>query len=357
MMLACTAMAHAEDRTKCPDVPKDASAADQALCWYERQQGENDACADDDQCLEHAISWCPDAALDDPRVANTCFFGQLRMGFYDRAKDIAEYMDDSTDRARNCREALNGMMDVPVVTNPKGGEVHANGQTYGRAPIQVRLPSPWWKQTFTVHFDGKTVAVDSDRIRSAFDASVCEMHDLVIKGPEPVEDEELDGKGTERADQPTRGTTRPGDGPRGTDNGPGEIDDNGGQSRTQDTSDNRRMTTAGWILTGTGAGTLVAAAVFGGIGLREENELDSSCGNSAGFPSGFCDPSADPQSTADRASLFSNLGWGFLGVGIATLGAGATLLGLSAGDETRGSVTPALRCGPNGCIGNLRAVF
>jgi hypothetical protein len=110
-----------------------------------------------------------------------------------------------------------------------------------------------------------------------------------------------------------------------------------------------------WALIGTGSSVVVAGMVTGLMASAKEDELAEGC------PSGTCpNPRQDPgwQDKIDdtrRMALVTDVLWG---VGLATLGAGITLLVLDAGAEQ-----PAERaelqagCGGSGCNVALRGRF
>jgi len=177
----------AADRTPCAGLGKDATAASQAHCWFERfRDGAQDCGVDAKQCAEQTALWCADAALDDARVANACFLAPVRLGRFDDAVKIAEYVTEPTDEASKCRNALGGVGEVRVVTVPAGGEVLVDGKTYGAAPVTLRLASPWWKREVSVTFGDAKIAVSDEQLRNVLDPRACEMGDLVVQGPEPV---------------------------------------------------------------------------------------------------------------------------------------------------------------------------
>lgn len=117
-------------------------------------------------------------------------------------------------------------------------------------------------------------------------------------------------------------------------------------------------TTGGWVLAGSGALLLASSAVFGGLALREQNDLDSRCGPSAGLPQGRCDPDAGVGAIADRVDRLSLAGWAVLGAGVAALAVGITWLALADDGEQRdAALAPALRCARDGCVGGVHASF
>jgi len=165
----------------CPE--SGSSAADQALCWFDRS--ENSVGAEALAQLERAYTQCIDAALDEPRVAEACFLTPLRLGRLTEAREAFEYVVEPTPEQTSCADALSNVMPLRVLTVPEGGAVEVDGEPVGNAPVEVRLASPWWERSIAARFGETRVEAEPDRLLSAFDTRACAMSHLVIQGPEP----------------------------------------------------------------------------------------------------------------------------------------------------------------------------
>ncbi|MFW6089824.1 MAG: PEGA domain-containing protein, partial [Gemmatimonadota bacterium] len=233
------------DGAPCPDLDPDATAAEHAVCWFDRHDvGESDCQPDgSDECLQQAVHWCESAALDDPRVANACFLAPLRAGAFETASEVAEYVTEPSPETQRCREAVTGMLTVRIVTTPEGGEVTVDGRAYGAAPVEVSLPSPWWERRIEVTFGDTQVEVSKKQLTEAFDARACKLGDVVVEGPE-------------RAAEPAAATP-PGDEP--------------------ETEPGNGLTVLGWTLVGAGGAMGITALATGLVADSKYGDLNDEC--------------------------------------------------------------------------------
>jgi hypothetical protein len=177
-------------RHPCPKIETDATAAEQALCWFKHELQNGAQCRGSggnvSQCISQATAWCNDAALDNGSVADACFLAYIRAGQFDEAISVAGYFQNPADQAHQCRAALVAVT-TRVVTNPAGAQISIDGKRYGQAPVEVTLTGNWWTKEVKAVFEAgsKTVEVLAKReqLIAAFDKRACAMGDLLIEGP------------------------------------------------------------------------------------------------------------------------------------------------------------------------------
>jgi hypothetical protein len=186
-----TARAQSEGR-ECPGLESGASAEQQALCWFERdQRGAADECAavkdGISTCTRQTASWCAEAAFDNASVADACFLSHLRAGQLDEALSIERYLQTPTGEVAKCQQTLKSVT-VKFVSVPAGAEILVDGHSYGKAPVEVELRGQWWKSAALARFgadDGVTeTEVSRQDLIAAFDRRACAMAEVVVKGSE-----------------------------------------------------------------------------------------------------------------------------------------------------------------------------
>lgn len=179
------------DRSPCLNVDTGGTAAEQALCWFERDRRGSPECqpgrAQVSSCISHALAWCSDAELDAASVADACFLAYLRAGQLEDALVVAGYLQTPAEEARRCREAL-AAVTVRVISNPPGAQITVDGKRYGRAPVEIKLIGNWWTKKITAAFDAANserteVHASREQLVGAFDKRACIMGDLLIEGP------------------------------------------------------------------------------------------------------------------------------------------------------------------------------
>lgn len=99
--------------------------------------------------------------------------------------------------------------------------------------------------------------------------------------------------------------------------------------------------TIAWVVTYSGGAVLAASAIVGLVGFDQKGELDDNC-QEYDCPAGFDDKIED---TKDLF-LYSDV---LLGVGLATLGVGLTLLVFNDDDPTSSHSEIGAQCGPGTC--------
>lgn len=174
----------------CPSLGQDATAEEQAVCWFQREKSNSLECegqnGESSACISQTNAWCSQASLDAEPVATACLLAAIRSGQLKEAKEIAGYLRNPSKTAEACAAVLK-RAGIRIVTNPAGAEVIVNGHSYGNAPIEVRLVGDWWESDVKARFatDPKTVevAVSSDELLNTFDKEECVFGDLVITGP------------------------------------------------------------------------------------------------------------------------------------------------------------------------------
>ncbi|MCC7542838.1 MAG: PEGA domain-containing protein [Deltaproteobacteria bacterium] len=299
LVLLVTAPAHAQERTPCADVPADASAADQALCWDTRIQRGAEECTGDRStvCTERLAAYCEDAALDDANVSAACFRAFVRLGRHEPAAATVRYLRELTEAAGRCRAAYTEPVSFRVVTNPAGAEVVVEGESYGTAPVEIRLSQPWWTRHVTVLFATRgartrVVELARERLEAAFDRSSCGTRDVVVQGP----------AGT---------ITEPPPGP--------DADDR----RSPPVVERARVSVPGLVTTVAGGAIAIAGSVLLVLAETWAQELHDL------EPGSTWD--ADRQAQLDRIEPTRIVGGTVLGIGVIAIGAGLTLLLLDDG--------------------------
>lgn len=274
----------------CPDAGVGATAAEQAVCWFDRHEASDSTCTIEgvDVCLTNATGWCHGVPLDDPRVREACFLAPLRAGRFTQAAEVAEYLSDASPSVARCRDAVTGMLSGRVVSNPAGGEVTVDGRSYGPAPLEVQLPSPWWEREIIVRFGDTPVTVTAEAIGQAFDSRSCRLGDIVVEGPRST------GSGA-----PTGG---------------------GGDDA---------LGIAGWVLVGVGAAAGVTALITGIAAESTYQDLATRC------PAGPCGPGLESDISSGAALALTSTVTTFIGAGLGVAGIVLLIIDvLDAGSES-----------------------
>ena len=237
--IALPARTLAQDRVGCPGLPDTASAEEHALCWADLHGTE--AC--EGRCAARAAAWCADAALDDPRVADACLLSHVRAGQLDEARALAEYQSQPSALAARCRDQLTRVTTVRVATDPPGAAVLVDGERRGTAPVDIRLPSPWWRNDVAVSFGGQRVEVTDEELAGALDLNSCELTEVVVTDPRSGSPPS-EPRSTPRDEPDMRSTSS---------DGPGLLP---------------------WIVAGAGAAVAVTGAVLLGVGLGDRATVE-----------------------------------------------------------------------------------
>lgn len=105
----------------------------------------------------------------------------------------------------------------------------------------------------------------------------------------------------------------------------------------------------GWIIAGVGGALVVAGVVTGVLALDAQSQLAEICD-----PDGACDPGFEP--TRDSAALLAGLTDGFI-IGGGVIAAAGVVLALVLATSGEESPSAGVFCGPDGCMGAVRAQF
>lgn len=177
----------------CPDVAAPTAgdalaAAEQALCWYERdREGASECVATrpgSSACVAHAARWCDQADLDvNPQVPNACFLARVREGQLDEAARIAPLLTEAWREVEPCRAAVMEGITVQVSTAPAGGVIHSGAQRVGETRAQIRLLAPFWRQSLSVAFGDVRVDVTPETLVESFDPRACTMRPIRVDRP------------------------------------------------------------------------------------------------------------------------------------------------------------------------------
>ena len=180
VILFVVAPASARAQESCPGAQADASAAEQALCWFDRASDGGDEATS----LEHARTHCVDAALDEPRVAEACFLAPLRLRRFAEALEAFEYVSSPSAELTRCAGALRDVLPLQILSAPEGAAIEVDGTPVGTAPVEVRLATPWWERSIAARFGETRVEVGAAELAAAFDTNACAMSHLAVHGPE-----------------------------------------------------------------------------------------------------------------------------------------------------------------------------
>ncbi|MCC7542271.1 MAG: hypothetical protein IT379_38995, partial [Deltaproteobacteria bacterium] len=180
-------------RDACPDVAAPAEgdpvgAAEQALCWYERDRNQAPDCVATREgssvCIAHAARWCEDANLElDPQVANACFLARVRERQLDEAARIAPLLAAAWREVEPCRAAVTEGVTVEVTTSPEGGAIFSDGHRVGETRALIRLAAPFWRQGVSASFGDVRSDVTPEQLVRSFDVRACTMRPLRIERP------------------------------------------------------------------------------------------------------------------------------------------------------------------------------
>jgi hypothetical protein len=194
VFVAQTALAQSE-RRECPGLKAGAPDDKQAQCWFEREQSAKNECASNhaevSECIQQTALWCTSALLDDETVANSCFLANVRAGQLDNAVALKRYIRAPTTEVAQCRQALEAI-SVKFLSVPEGAELLVEGRSLGKTPVEIELPTHWWRGSVLAKFgegEGITeVAISQQDLMKAFDRHSCTMAEVNIEGPpEPAQ--------------------------------------------------------------------------------------------------------------------------------------------------------------------------
>lgn len=362
ILLTTTAVASAQaEKRPCPDVHEKATAAEQALCWYQRDSSKAEGCADQpdgtNPCVSQAAAWCADASLDIDPVTNACMLSAIRMGKLSEAREIAGYLRSPTKKASTCREALK-MATIRIVSNPSGAEIGVNDRSYGRAPVEVRLTGDWWESrivgTFGTDPDTRQVEVSRDSLLQAFDRRECVFGDLVIyESVKEAEPAPLPAAAAPAAESqpPTAAGPEKEPGPEaGAEPAPAEE----GAELEVDTSDSSIYP---YVFMGVGGALILSSVVTGVLVANSESELDDKCDQTTKV----CDTDKSTLEDANALAIATDY---LLFTGIGALTAGVLWLLLDSGEaepepaaRASNRSAPSLACSPDGCLGRVTVSF
>jgi hypothetical protein len=358
------AYAQAEKRP-CPDTHEKATAAEQALCWFQRDSSRAEGCADEpdgtNACVSQAAAWCADASLDIDPVTDACMLSAVRMGQLGEAREIAGYLRSPTKKASLCREALK-MATIRIVSNPAGAEISVNDRSYGRAPVEVRLTGDWWESRIVARFgadpDTKQVEVSRAVLLEAFDRRECVFGDLVIDesaeeaAPPPLpaaaapaaESQPPAAAGPEKEPEP-----EPAAGPAADT----EPSDTGAQLEV----DSGGSSIYPYVFMGVGGALILGSVVTGVLVVNAESELDDKCDPTTRT----CDTD---KSTLEDGNVLAIVTDVLLFTGIGAVSTGIFWLLLDSGEsepepaaKASAATAPSLSCSPDGCLGRVTVSF
>jgi hypothetical protein len=190
LVTAQTALAQSES-LDCPGLKPNASVEQQVLCWFERERSGAGGCATDNEnapstCALQTVNWCTRASLDEAPVANACFLADLRIGQPEEALAVKRYIQTPTAEVTRCQQALEAIT-IRFVSDPVGAELLVDGQSHGKAPVEVALHGSWWKSNVVARFGAgesvTEVAVSRKELMAAFDRRACTMAEVAVRGP------------------------------------------------------------------------------------------------------------------------------------------------------------------------------
>jgi len=348
-------------RRLCPDVDEKATAAEQALCWFQLYSSGSQQCATVkdpvNECISQATLWCVDASLDTDPVTNACFLSAMRAGQLNEANEIAQYFRTPTKIASTCIAALK-KATIRIVSNPSGAEVIVDGRSYGAAPVVVNLTGNWWESRVKVKFGTDSgfnqIEVSSEELMRAIDREVCVFGDLVIEesakqAEPPIEAEPVPA-------------LQPGE-PQQTE--PPTTAEEEQSLREEDLSDSEpavheeKSNLLPYIFVGAGGVLLAGGLVTGIMYLSAKGELKDNCDRSTQI----C---YVEESTLDRAKTLALTTDILLITGVAALGTGVVLMFLESGEDAPidnstalASTAPAasLGCSADACFGSVTFGF
>jgi len=177
-------------KSSCPEIDESATAAEQSICWFQRDKSGAPDCVSQETemsfCIAQTTAWCAEASFDAEPVTTACLLASIRAGQLKEAKEIAGYLISPSKTAEACAAILK-RANIQIVTNPANAEVMVNDRSYGKAPVEVRLLGDWWESQIKARFAGGPetvdVAVSSEELLNTFDRKECVFGDLVITGP------------------------------------------------------------------------------------------------------------------------------------------------------------------------------
>lgn len=329
-------MAFAQARLPCPEMRPAASAAEQAVCWWERQlaASESQRCSADAPggagltCAEAAFAWCARAALDEPQVATACFRAAIAVGELEAARELVEYVRETDPVTAQCRALFTDGARTRVVSGGASATVTLDGRALGAAPADVRLAPPWWDHRIEVRFPrGETRQLGPSDIRPALGAATCSLTDLVVVPPAVPAG--LEPTTPRRRPRPDPGGSTPATRTRG----PRSSRDSDAPSLLGGVA----TLAAGGLLAGGGALLLVVAH-------ERASALEQPAPGSVW--------TGALQSDLDSVNPLSVAGALALGVGVGAATAGVIWLVASRGAPPRRAAPPALRLsvGPSGLL-------
>ncbi|MCC7542907.1 MAG: hypothetical protein IT379_42215 [Deltaproteobacteria bacterium] len=169
-----------------PSAPSALEAAEQALCWYERERRQEPACGEREGsvCMGHVDAWCDRAALDaDPQVPNACFLARVRAGRHDDAERVLALIDRAWPEVESCRPAYRDGLVLGVEATRDRVTVLVGSAEAGSTPLETHIRHPWWRQRVEIlpqardGIPGQRERVDLLR---QFDPIRCSLRRLVV---------------------------------------------------------------------------------------------------------------------------------------------------------------------------------
>jgi hypothetical protein len=305
LVIAQTALAQAS-RRECPGLKAGAREAQQALCWFEKEQKGAAECAvdkaGDSACRQQAALWCAGALLDDAPVANACFLANLRAGQLEEALALKRYLQSPTAEVIRCGQALQSIT-VKFVSVPTGAELMIDGRSYGKTPVEVELRDHWWRSAAVARFGSgeSTTEVEISRkeLMDAFNRLSCTMAEVAVTGPESAPTPSV------QSPQPLSS-----------------------EALTEETPDDERagVSIPGVISMAVGGAGIITGGVLLAIALSRKSEVSN--------PDDDTQFSPDIQDKGDSVKPLSIGGFTALGVGAALATVGIVLIATSGGSST-----------------------
>ncbi|MBN2340653.1 MAG: tetratricopeptide repeat protein [Deltaproteobacteria bacterium] len=211
-----------------------------------------------------------EAAAKNHGLALEAFEMFLSEGGDDILNDRREQVISEVDRLRH-------MVGYIKVNAPKGTEIRIDGRLRGTAPAFMAFPVAA-ARTHTLEGTLNGTSLESHEFR-VVGAQTLTIELKATEQTQPVAavpaDESKEGTAV-ASSEPDSGDESEGDTSATTDDGDGEGN---APAETTSPGDKSKLKLAGWIVTGVGAGALIAGGILGGVALKENSDLKEFCGN------------------------------------------------------------------------------
>ena len=236
---------------------------------------------------------------------------------------------------------LRNMVGYVKVTAPEGTEIYISGKLRGKAPAYMAFPvAAGRKHTIIGILNGEQVASHEFRVVGTQTLAI----ELDASGTShPGDGDEAgavagavdDNVPSDENGPPDSGDNRLGGNNTGEGSGTDAVDAQSGKGAAKS-----KLKLIGWITTGAGAGTVVAAGVIGGLALKKNSDLVEEC-------DGYCPDKKDEVSGNEKMGNASTAM--FIGGGVmAATGIVLLILGTKKERQTSGVATVAPVVTPDG---------